>query len=1031
MNTRNIEHQSPTQPLPLPHSPDDEPPSTSWWRTNLPKAILSLLGLQILWFIRKAPLGAWYYHLEFVRALLGNPPVDGACERLRRVERPWEELGEEGWYRLQRCRGGDDGWCILESFGYLFGFTAVLGPGVTFLALAIAGWYLVTHGPRRLDQTILTLRRIPQETWIGISGVSALLSIFALWLYFPLNAFLHNAIPLAVITLLLTIYHISTETQGILVIVRPVVRFVVLVLERSPWFVVRIKRSMQHVVTSVYYMRSCHHVWDCTCPTVQDLDALYRELEDSREAIRLEKGENRSLRRQMERLENEVLVLNDFPHSRRGGQTERRRSVLPTSPSSPTAANKQRIIEQLQDVVMGLERQVDSQGRQYERRILNLKSQLEYAQGDGNALQTQEEADRLRALVRTREKEINLATHQAMKARLELENERNTTGSRACKNEASCQLIIQKLTREKEVLLERHAANDRMVQQAAREFGKSEEESSHYTVRSYLQELTQAMVQQIAAGGLGGIKNQPVFSNILSNMDKIRLRELEMYKNRLEDEVERLGGNLQFVKMGLNIRLPPRKLLHYKDFASDVFDVYLGLCEKVGLFTDVFLKDLGPYGLLPWTHPQPRNEVGNRRFHFHVLDMFDQQFKMVKNLKYEQFERLIHSLLHQEVARLFGRLMDLKKEAVEKSKHALSPMSIQLLEGKRLEIKHTINSALQIMSDDREVEKTTLPLSDPLNGTRPEPRYKIWKAMQESITHLQTASLTFNTPPPPWRIPKDITPPSFTPTKTLPALVSRLLKFEINILDDRLDQLLSFLEDARLPGTSQGQPRIAGPPKYQADFDALRDAVTYAELCRGHWFDECYPEAPKILRMPLDHPPLLHAVRREMGDVLVPSVNPFPWKLQIDDRLQDVRITNPHGDPNTLQKQIVLESGIQTILYKLPVLENSEIELKQDAQGNLIFADFETEKRWYMRYYERRKQLVSFINASGKAFPYVMGMWSHGADGPNFGLVKAKKRELAESVRDLTVWMVSQGLEVPEWPYKGGAREVDVSMVGT
>ncbi|CAG8978118.1 hypothetical protein HYALB_00000792 [Hymenoscyphus albidus] len=705
----------------------------------------------------------------------------------------------------------------------------------------------------------------------------------------------------------------------------------------------------------------------------------------------------------MERLENEVLVLKDFPQSKRDRQTERRRSVLPTSPSSPTAANKQRIIEQLQDVVMGLERQVDYQGRQYERRILNLKSQLEYAQGDGNVLQTQEEADRLRAL-----------------------NERNTTGSRACKNEATCQITIQKLTREKEVLLERHTANDRMVQQAAREFGKSEDESSHYTVRSYLQELTQAMVQQIAAGGLGGIKNQPVLSNILSNMDKIRLRELEMYKNRLEDEVERLGGNLQFVKMGLNIRLPPRKLLHYKDFASD-----LGLCEKVGLFTDVFLKDLGPYGVLPWTHPQPRDEMGNRRFHFHVLDTFDQQFKMVKNLKYEQFERLVHSLLHQEVARLFGRLMDLKKEAVEKSKHALSPMSIQLLEGKPLEIKNTVNSALQIMSDDREVEKTTLALSDPLNGTRPEPRYKIWKAMQESITHLQTASLTFNTPSPPWRIPKDITPPSFTPTKTLPALVSRLLKFEINILDDRLDQLLSFLESSRLPGTSQGQPRIAGPPKYQADFDALRDAVTYAELCRGHWFDECYPEAPKILRMPLDHPPLLHAVRREMGDVLVPSVNPFPWKLQIDNRLQDVRITDPHCDPNTVQKQIVLESGTQTILYKLPVLENSEIELKQDPAGSLIFADFETERRWYERYYERRKQLLSFINASGKTFPYVLGMWSHGPEGPNFGLVKAKKRELAESVRDLTVWMVSKGVEVPEWPYKGGPREVDVSMVGT
>lgn len=831
---------------------------------------------------------------------------------------------------------------------------------------------------------------------------------------------------------------------------RPAIDFVVLVASQALPYLLTILKPIQHILTSLYYYRTCHHIQDCQCPTVDELNVLCQASNTLRDNLHRSIENNQTLRERVTQQADEIRILQGLPpnptHGQRriAWQAERRRinpeawREGPINPNpqpllSPKSREHRNEVERLQDVIYELERHQLSQEKKYEARISNMKAQLGYAKGDGNVLQTKEEVIALRTALQNKDKELNQARHLAMRNKLELENERDTVGSRACKNEASCQALIKRLQNEKYVLLKTHRDNDLMVQEAAREFGKSEEEARHYTVRSYLQELTQAMVLQIAAGGLGNVRDQPVFANILNNMDRIRLKELESYKNRLEDEVERLGGNLQFVKMGLNIRLPPNKLLHFKGLENGVFEVYLGLCDAVKLFTDVFLKDVGPYGVLPWDHPQPRNETSNRRIHIQVLDMFDQQLKVVKNLKYEQYERLIHSLLHQEIARLFGRLLDLKREAVENKKHVLSPMSIQMLEGRSKDISTTMRVALGFMSDQREVEKTDIPLSEPIMGIKADLRYKIWIATQEAIDHLQQALLSFNTIPPLWRIPEGIGAPSFLPTKTFPDLVTRVLKFEINVLDDRITQLLDFMERERLPGTTAGQPRIAGPPKYQADFDALTAAITFAKLCKGHWWDQLYPDQVGRPRLPLDHPPLLHAVRRETGDILVPNVNPFPWKLQIDGRLQDSRIVEPSSKDanNELTSQIVLDSGIHHVTYKFPPVPNSEIDLKQDSSGNLIFGDFETEKRWYEKYYDRRRQLVNWCNVSGKGLPYHVGIWDHGKEGPNMGLMKAKKRELAESVRDLTAFMMANNLVVPEWPYKGGKMEPDVEMKGT
>jgi hypothetical protein len=164
-------------------------------------------------------------------------------------------------------------------------------------------------------------------------------------------------------------------------------------------------------------------------------------------------------------------------------------------------------------------------------------------------------------------------------------------------------------------------------------------------------------------------------------------------------------------------------------------------------------------------------------------------------------------------------------------------------------------------------------------SAREERRFKIWQAMQEAIEWLAKAILSFNSPVPEWRQEINKPLPSFTPTKTFEDLIARLVDLEINTVQDRMIQLVQFMEDHRFPGTTRGQPRLEGPPSYQSNWDALHTARVYALLCRDHWYDELHPEAPRKARLPLRHPPLLHALRRETGNVPVPVINPSPPNL--------------------------------------------------------------------------------------------------------------------------------------------------------
>jgi hypothetical protein len=230
------------------------------------------------------------------------------------------------------------------------------------------------------------------------------------------------------------------------------------------------------------------------------------------------------------------------------------------------------------------------------------------------------------------------------------------------KNDSRCSAMIRRLEGERQLLLDQHAANDTMVQQAAREFGKSEADAKHYTLRTYLQEITQAMVQQIAAGGFGNVKNQPVFKNVLNNMDKTRIRELEAYKNRLEDEVQRLGGNVQIMRLGLDPRRPaPFRELNYDYFSRKTFSIYQALCLSAKVLTDVFIAE--NVLLVPWEHAPPRSEASNQR----TIPASNLEGRLIiaESLKFYEYEILVQCLVREELMRLMNRVIYLKRTGTQ------------------------------------------------------------------------------------------------------------------------------------------------------------------------------------------------------------------------------------------------------------------------------------------------------------------------------------------------------------------------------
>ncbi|KAH6679373.1 hypothetical protein B0J14DRAFT_580605 [Halenospora varia] len=792
-------------------------------------------------------------------------------------------------------------------------------------------------------------------------------------------------------------------------------------------------RATKNVARLWANLERCHHVEPCTCMVEKEaqisnlLEHYHKDTHDLKEDLAISRrrieDNDRSISNFREQLaeakqnsESHLWLDKDSPLSNG--------FPLLSLGNKSTPEQVHRRIQRLEMENEDLEKKL----RIRERNIESLHSELSYLKSEGSFTVAREELSNAKRQMKLQEnyiQEINVIT---MRLRQELEFEKSNH-SIACQDEATCSRKIRELEDQNAVLMKKHEENDLMVQNAAREFGKPDSEAKHYTLRQYLQEVTQAMVQQIAVGGL--LKDRPVLNTILRQMDQKRIQEVTEYKNKLEFEVDRLGGDVKSMRMGIDqLKPPPARDLTYESYAKTVFKSYQDLFRKIHYLT--ILLESEKIAPPEWKPEPPQNDFINKP-EFEAQNSKSRMLQPYPSRRFTTWEALLQSLINTEIGRLVNRALELRTFILKELPAQDSVFYKNKVEAPLHDTRVIVRLAVQgVLDDIRDLQKRESSIEDTALTSIEERRFRIWLAMHEAIRSLSAAILSFNTKVPDWKKNPNFVAPPFTEKKTFHHLTTNLVKFEINDLEYRIDELLRFMKHAKLPGTDAGQPRLLGPPAYQENFDALRAAVIYAGLVKDHWQDENFPHRKGKLRLPLDHPPLLHALRRVKGPLLVPQVSNFPWKLAKDGALTTVSIidsTTP-SDPHTLRKKIIHHDNASFMNYSLPGSSNVEAPI-EDANG-LIFKDHDTELKWYTEHHQRFAQLVEFVKGSGKRYerglPLVWPLRPMGGVVSE-EMMRAKKRYLFEEIRRLEEWMGSNKVAIPAWPRAGGPMVPPTGLV--
>ncbi|TVY51554.1 hypothetical protein LCER1_G006668 [Lachnellula cervina] len=962
--------------------------------------------------------GLYYYNAEYIKAALGDDFLEEACASVLLVRDPWNTLVTRDWFKMQRCKGNRDGFnrqgelvqVFWDGFLYYCSTLSILGPPV-------------------IQRLLLHLQNPPQAFILQTFWISVIVGAIPLYIFCSSETFYIFSFGIFIIVALASdavhkpdlsnaMHRQSPPAWTWSNLLQPVT-----IVWSGVSDIGNFSRKLVATL-SLSYLNECHHVDTCTCgrlsnAPVQPADytellktqqQTVRDLEAERRLACFRQDEIIALREAIYAAEErESLWRNNGRTSGTDWDLWDKSDYSPQSPQfdqwqgslGAQSLQADRTIALLQKDNTDLSDQMRLQEKSFQSRIKALQSQLAYAQRDGNSTQAQEELNALIAKNRLQQKQIMTLGTDLMHNIQNLEYERNSH-SLKCKDEAGCQTRIRELESQREVLFQQHEANDAMVQQAAIEFGKSPEEARHYTLRTYLQEITEAMVRQIAEGKLINTDDKPIFKSIIDGMDQQRIKEITEYKNRLEIEVQRLGGDVKTMRLGLHPqRPPPHRDLTYENNARTVYDFYNALFMKVSHLTSI-IENSGR-NVPIWAPENPRSDVYNSPLYLVHVWTDPRAVQLVKNPRYEDNELLLQSLLRSEICRLVNRGMELKTyiERNFSGEDSDSFFNNKVAEPVKEAGVLFKNALFHILDDVRPLEKRDASIEDASLAARAERRYKIWRAMQTAISALTHAMGTFNCSAPPWTNDPLQPAPNLIFRKSFEALATNLMKFEINTLEHRISTLLAYITSERLPGSVHGASRMQGPPGYQADFDALKAAVTFGLLCKDHWADEVItdPEFVKPLRLPLDHPPLIHAVLRKSGDVMVPKQNPFPWKMVQDGKLLPVS-----------------EASGEWEAFQLPAGAG------KNDKGFKKTGNLETEKKWYDETYDRVLQLSNWISKSGKqgafALP-IMGMKGVSKEWkPDF--LRAKRGELARWEKELSDWMLHNDVKIPQLPNRGG-----------
>ncbi|RDL36957.1 uncharacterized protein BP5553_04390 [Venustampulla echinocandica] len=1000
--------------------------------------------------------GTYFYNVEYVLTASGNDLIEGLCTGVKFASDPWNTLVDSDWFKLQRCLGNEDGFrrqgeLMLVFFEALWmcmrGFGKILGPLPSVVFIIFFVFYFLPWLYSRIERigASLVYTRGPSHCCFLLIFFLAVMVI--VWSLFPAKWFI--MVMLLIILFLAFCPCICIGHRG-----RPCGAIIELTTPTA-----ETARSAVHGAS-----RPMGSAANLTNPTAKPMqEEAQRSTTGQLGAARanvnvLEEGNGRTSQASATQRVLPQPATNTSPQETQSNgapiegwdssrivifalaNSETSKPKLPqatansnsgkvqgnTTPVNwwdsprtgtfPLASNESdgaglggvtwgnaRLLRELTELSSEMQTRV----RAHELQVKGLEAQLKYAREQGNCTQVRNELDAARTQLRLHERDINSLQLLAEHLRQQLDNARNPN-SQAFQSDGACVAKCRRLEEEKQHLLQANQEDNLMAQAVALRFGSPPEEAKHYTLKEYFLKIIHIVVGHIEAGGNVNPSGHPILKAIHNDVYEQRLWELTEYKNQLEGEVSRLGGDVQSTQLGLNPALPPPyRDLAYEDNMRLVFPIYRSLCQKVKYLED--LLDSENSGTMP------PSAIGNPRSDFHdklehgVIRLVENRPAVSTNPKFEDSEMLLQSLLWDEISRLVNRGSQLCT-FIETLPRGNSPLWGSKVDTPLREARQVCRDAtMHILNDPRPLEKRTTSIENCRLAARVRRRFKIWCAMEEAIRALANAITSFNGTPPAWTTNPAQPQPSLVPKKSFESLTTALMKREINTLDHRIAQLLEFMENERLPGTNHGKTRIHGPPRYQEDWDALKAAKTFAVLARVHWYDECSPKAATQPKLPLDHPPLLHAVRRRKGKILVPQVPSFPWKLQKDGQLRGVAVAEaPDGaDDGGPQSLVVVDEGAQ-VEWKLP-------RAGEDQRAVTGGSEKERKSR-YWRNYNRVQQLIQCLQDPDPTIP-TPTLWKlRSGQDVNMALVQAKESLLIEHVKNLEGQMLDSGLPLPGRP---------------
>jgi hypothetical protein len=472
----------------------------------------------------------------------------------------------------------------------------------------------------------------------------------------------------------------------------------------------------------------------------------------------------------------------------------------------------------------------------YSTELVKYKDLADYSQGAGEGmLIAQTEVDDLKANIRSLQRDNQALMEAAMQTRQALAAEREIH-SEKCQDEAGCQMKISALEYKCKQLLDSHAYNDKMVVDAAIKFGMPVEDAQHVDLMAYLRAVTVEVARLKALGVRGlGATNTIDFTVKQLQDENQRITAL---KNRLEKEVDRLGGDVIGIRNGLDTTKPHDWAISlnctYEENAYRIFPIYERLCETLGAVTEKLVSENVP---LPFWEPEvPRNDQTNSPGFVaspqHVLEA-----NKITNQIITSSEDLTQKLTINEVQRLYNRAQQLAitmkelspKEALPSGEFIVKdPVVRDMLSTADKVFKEVL---INILDDIRPVIASPTEQSlDP----RMQKKFEIYTAMQEAIQAL-TGSIVANEHMPPQWLPniEQLSRPWSSPDN----LALNLMNAEMRTLEVRINQLLQCMTQLKLPGTLHGSPPFSNhpDPDYNARWYELVASTTYSRLVLSHW----------------------------------------------------------------------------------------------------------------------------------------------------------------------------------------------------